>query len=95
MVLQYCKALLPEYKYSTTENEYRTLGKDGLKWVFRTNGSYGNVHFTPIWYPDGKYTIGIVQSDCWTPAGMITRNANTNSIEISESAYDDWYVGRR
>lgn len=92
---QYCKALLPEYKYSTTENEYRTLGKDGLKWVFRTNGSYGNVHFTPIWYPDGKYTIGIVQSDCWTPAGMITRNANTNSIEISESAYDDWYVGRR
>ena len=92
---QYCKALLPEYKYSTTENEYRTLGKDGLKWVFRTNGSYGNVHFTPLWYPDGKYTIGIVQSDCWTPAGMITRKANTNSIEISESAYDDWYVGRR
>ncbi len=53
---QYCKALLPEYKYSTTENEYITLGKDGLKWGFRTNGLYGNVYFALLWYSDGEYS---------------------------------------
>jgi len=33
-------------------------------------------------------------SDMWTPAGMITKTMNTNTVKISDSAYDDWYVGR-
>lgn len=91
---QYAFALMPEFDYSTKESEYRTLELVSNEWKFRTNGTYGRVHFTPLWYPDGKYIMSITQSDCWTPAGMITRTINTNTINISESAYDDWYVGR-
>ena len=63
-------------------------------WNFPSNGSYGNVHFTPIWYPNGNYTVSVTLSDLWTPAGMITKTVNTNTIRIIDSAYDDWHVGR-
>lgn len=91
---QFAYALMPEFDYSTKNGEYRTLDLVSSEWKFRPNGTYGRVHFTPVWYPNGKYIMSITQSDCWTPAGMITRTINTNTINISESAYDDWYVGR-
>jgi len=52
------------------------------------------VHFTPLWYPDGSYTVKVFKSDCWTPSGMMTAASVTNTITISGSAYDDWYVAR-
>ena len=55
---------------------------------------YGNVHFTPLWYPNGNYVVKIVQSDCWTPAGMIKQMIVPTAIKIEGSAYDDWYAGR-
>lgn len=91
---QFAYALMPEFDYSTKNGEYRTLDLVSSEWKFRPNGTYGRIHFTPIWYPNGKYIMSVTQSDCWTPAGMITRTTNTNTINISESAYDDWYVGR-
>ena len=90
---QYALALFPEFKYSENVNKCRTLILNSGKWQFRENSSYGQTHFTPLWYPDGEYTVTVVQSDCWTPAGMITRKSNTNTITISGSAYDDWYIG--
>ena len=91
---QYAYALLPEYEYSTSTGKFRTLELSSNKWMFRTNGSYGRIHFTPLWYPNGNYIMSITQSDCWTPAGMITRTVKANTIKIKDSAYDDWYVGR-
>ena len=96
---QYAYALLPEYKYVFASGKAKTLTKttfgsyDGFS--FRANGNYGNIHFTPLWYPDGGYTVKVVQSDCWTPAGMITTNLITNTITISGNAYDDWYAAGR
>ena len=43
---------------------------------------------------NGNYIVSITQSDMWTPAGMITKTMNTNTIKITDSAYDDWHVGR-
>lgn len=91
---QYCNALFPEYSYKEKSDTMKTLGLKDNKWVFRAYKNYGNVHFTPLWYPNGNYIVHTIQSDAWTPCGMITRKANTNTIKISESAYDDWYVGR-
>ena len=93
-VLQAAVARLPEFEYSNVVGKCKTLALSSDKWIFPANGSYGNVHFTPLWYPDGDYTVSITLSDMWTPAGMITRTVNTNTIKITDSAYDDWYVGR-
>lgn len=91
---QYAVARLPEYEYSLSVGKCKTLALSANKWYFPQNGSHGKVHFTPLWYPNGNYTISITQSDMWTPAGMITKTTNTNTIKINDSAYDDWYVGR-
>ncbi len=91
-VPQYSTAQFPEFNYLTTVNNYRTLEPVSGKWIFRNNSDYGKIHFTPLWYPDGSYTVSVIQRDMWTPAGMITRTVNTNTITISGSAYDDWYI---
>ena len=90
--IQYAYALFPEFGYSSSVNSFRTLELSSGKWIFRTNGNYGRIHFTPLWYPDGNYTASVVLSDCWTPAGMITAVKNANTVNISGSAYDDWFI---
>lgn len=92
---QYAVALFPEYNYSLSSGKCRTLGLSGYYWQFPENADYGRTHFTPLWYPDGKYTVKVVQSDVWTPSGMISANIATNGISIKDSAYDDWFVGRQ
>ena len=87
-------AYFPEYKYATDYGKYTSLVLTSGKWTFPTNGSYGKVHFTPLWYPDGDYKVRVKLSDLWTPAGMIYNHFDTNYIRIKDSAYDDWYVGR-
>ena len=89
---QYGCALFPEYNYTYTSGRCRTLDRSGSYWNFPINGSYGKVHFTPLWYPNGSYTVKVMKSDCWTPSGMILSETVTNVIQISGSAYDDWYI---
>ncbi len=91
---QYGIAMFPEYSYSKENGNITTLTLSGDKWIFPVNGSYGNVHFTPLWYPDGDYIVRIQLSDMWTPSGMMKKEYKSNTIIIKDSAYDDWYVGR-
>ncbi len=91
---QYAVARLPEFEYSLEVGKCKTLTLSSGNWTFPQNGSYGKIHFTPLWYPNGNYIVSITQSDMWTPAGMIIKTSNTNTIKIIDSAYDDWYVGR-
>lgn len=95
--IQYAFASFPEYNYSSDYGKTRTLTDigNGMYWGFRANGNYGKVHFTPLWYPDGGYTVKVTKRDCWTPAGMLTASVVTNTITIKDSAYDDWFVGQR
>jgi hypothetical protein len=90
-------ATFPEFYYSTSAGSYRTLEYSGGKWVFEANRYADNrerLHFTPLWYPDGNYTVSLHSSEVWTPAGMIYTYINSNTITITEAAYDDWYVGQ-
>ena len=48
-------------------------------------------HFTPIWYPNGSYTVNTWLIDCWTPAGMLSMNLS-DSLTIRESLWDDWHI---
>lgn len=53
-----------------------------------------NVHFTPVWYPDGTaYTVYTYIIDAWTPSGMLSVNVN-DSVQIQGSMFDDWYTKR-
>lgn len=91
---QYGIAIFPEYGYSKDSGKITTLALSGGKWIFSATGSYGNVHFTPLWYPDGDYIVRAELSDMWTPSGMMKKEYKSNRIIIKDSAYDDWYVGR-
>lgn len=93
--IQYAYITLPEYGYAYASGKCRVLDRSGSSWVLPQNGSYGRYHFTPLWYPDGDYTAYIMQSDMWTPSGMIKAGHVTNTIVIKGSAYDDWYASRK
>lgn len=85
----------PEFTYKTY---WRILDRvtSGLSsgFAFRQNeySTYNRrVHFTPLWYPDGKYTAYTLLEDAWTPSGMLTARL-TDYVTINGSVYDDWHV---
>lgn len=96
---QYAYVLYPEYRYVFGEGTSSTLikrtGEAYSYFELRPYLDYGNVHFTPLWYPNGNYTVKIIQTDCWTPAGMIQQMIVPTTIKIDGNAYDDFYAGRR
>lgn len=95
---QAANLLFPEFGYSNAANMYRSLDSvESNKFCLPVNPNAkdnARLHFTPLWFPDGKYQCQGLVTDVWTPAGMIFRYSNTNVVNISGSAYDDWYVGR-
>jgi len=88
-------AVFPEFDYTTYDrllvperNAYSTT------WGFKTNpySYYGEpVHFTPLWYPDGDYTVAMAVFDVWTPGGMLYATVK-DTVTISGDMYDDWYI---
>ena len=90
--------LLPEFGYVHSPDKYRTLEEvtEG-SWALEKNEfayKQDNVHFTPLWFPDGDYNVSFTATECWTPAGMIAGTASAG-IEICGNAYEDWYIGRK
>ena len=96
---QFMETYLPEYKFE----DYEIVSKKNLDENYTANNHFNfpinpysqfeqNCHFTPIWYPDGKYVVGIRVSQCWTPAGMLYKCIYDTSIDINGNAYDDWHI---
>jgi hypothetical protein len=48
-------------------------------------------HFTPVWYPNGTYTVHTWLLDAWTPDGMLSANL-IGSVNIEGSVFDDWHI---
>ncbi len=93
----------PEFNYSTSANSSNMLLResedtDGYSatFTFPADGdsiSGGKMHKTPIWFPDGEYSIKYEVYDLWTPSGVLT--ASTYAIiDIKGSMYDDYYTNR-
>lgn len=88
-------ARLPEFNYLETNGNYRTLELSGGKYYFVENADAANserIHFIPLWYKDGDYTVSVTASRVWTPVGVITSTKNV-SVTIDGTMYDDWYQG--
>jgi hypothetical protein len=49
------------------------------------------VHFTPVWFPNARYTTYTHVMDAWTPAGMLSAYV-TDYVTINKSVFDDWRV---
>jgi hypothetical protein len=85
----------PEFRYS---NYWRLLdrmtGGYSSRLEFRRNrfSTYNQrAHFTPVWYPNGIYTVYTWLIDAWTPDGMLSMNL-TDSVNIQGSVFDDWQI---
>jgi len=86
----------PEFEYNTYWRLLAlTADGDSSFFAFKTNmySTYNRkVHFTPVWFPDGKYTAYAYLEDAWTPAGMLSMNLSDYTT-IYGSVFDDWHVG--
>lgn len=85
----------PEFTYKTYWRVLdRVTGGLSSEFSFRKNeySTYNRrVHFTPVWYPDDKYTAYTLLEDAWTPSGMLTARL-TDDVIIKGSVYDDWHT---
>ncbi|MVB10458.1 hypothetical protein CAFE_11470 [Caprobacter fermentans] len=50
------------------------------------------VQFTPLWFPDNKYTVYAYLEDAWTPAGMLSYGLS-DYVVIKGNVYQDWHIG--
>ena len=94
--LQNVVAYFPEFNYATYWRLLKRLNT-GLSssFEFQKNkySTYGRPsHFSPVWFPDGRYTTYVECIDAWTPAGMLQINL-TDDLTIRGSLYDDWHIG--
>ncbi len=96
-------AYYPEFNYSTATSKSNMLlmgteNESGYSASFtfdsNTDTISGNkMHVTPVWFPDGEYSVKYEVYDIWTPAGMLTSNTYA-IINIEGSLYDDYYTQR-
>ena len=96
-------AYYPEFNYSTATNKSNMLllgaeNESGYSasFTFDANAdtiSGNKMHVTPVWFPDGEYSVKYVVYDIWTPAGMLTTTTYA-IINIEGSLYDDYYTQR-
>ena len=92
----------PEFEYQLEPDCYSTLEQTqddslelrGSPYTFLADGTqdYRRTHFTPLWFPDGDYTVKTYVYDCWTPAGMLSLQATLSPMDIQGDMYDDWYI---
>lgn len=81
-----------EFNYGSYWRLLQNMG--GGRFEFKPNpySTYNRrTHFTPVWYPDGSYTVNTWVIDCWTPDGMLSLNLS-RSISIRGSVWDDWHI---
>lgn len=88
-------AYFPEFQYT---DYWRLLERTSpgysAAFQFRVNeySTYGRrTHFTPVWFPDGNYTVYAQVMDAWTPAGMLQIHLN-DTLTVHGNLFSDWHV---
>ena len=87
----------PEFGYTTYWRllDLTSRGRSSrLELKYNPFSTYNRrVHFTPVWYPNGRYDVYTWVLDAWTPVGMLSVNL-TSGVSIEQSVFDDWYTNR-
>lgn len=94
--LQNAVSYFPEFNYDLFWRllDRVSISSSSSRLEFQTNeySTYNRrTHFTPIWYPDGAYTVNTWVIDCWTPVGMLSVNLS-DTLTISGNLWDDWHI---
>lgn len=83
----------PEFGYETYWRLLERMGSGRFEFQKNVYSTYKNrTHFSPIWMPDGAYTVNTWLIDGWTPDGMLSANL-TDSLTINGNLWQDWHVG--
>lgn len=82
----------PEFGYGTYWRLLERMGSGQFEFQKNSYSAYKNrTHFSPIWMPDGAYTINTWLIDGWTPDGMLSANL-TDSLTIQGNLWQDWHI---
>lgn len=82
----------PEFGYETYWRLLERMGSGRFEFQKNNYSTYKNrTHFSPIWMPDGAYTVNTWLIDGWTPDGMLSTNL-TDSLTIRGNLWQDWHV---
>jgi len=85
----------PEFRYETYWRLLERISSgSNARFEFKKNNysTYKNrTHFTPIWMPDGSYTVNTWLIDAWTPDGMLSMNL-TDTLTIKGNLWQDWHI---
>ena len=82
----------PEFGYETYWRLLERMGSGRFEFQRNHYSTYKNrTHFSPIWMPDGAYTVNTWLIDGWTPEGMLSANL-TDSLTIRGNLWQDWHV---
>ncbi len=83
----------PEFGYKTYWRLLERMGSGRFEFQKNNYSTYKNrTHFSPIWMPDGAYTVNTWLIDAWTPEGMLSANL-TDSLTIRGNLWQDWHAG--
>jgi len=83
----------PEFGYKTYWRLLERMGGGRFEFQKNNYSTYKNrTHFSPIWMPDGAYTVNTWLIDAWTPEGMLSANL-TDSLTIRGNLWQDWHAG--
>ncbi len=82
----------PEFGYKTYWRLLERMGSGRFEFQKNYYSAYKNrTHFSPIWMPDGAYTVNTWLIDAWTPEGMLSANL-TDSLNIRGNLWQDWHI---
>ncbi len=83
----------PEFHYDTYWRLLDAIGSGEFAFKENKYSTYNSrVHFSPLWFPDGKYSVYAEIIDMWTPDGMLRINLN-DDVTIDGDLYMDWHIG--
>lgn len=95
-------AYFPEFGFELTDSKYRTMQLTAANTLQFEQNPFSitkqgvkdgrRIHYTPLWFPDGNYTVKTYLYDCWTPAGMVSVQNTLTPVVIGGNMYDDWYI---
>lgn len=82
----------PEFGYETYWRLLELMGSGRFEFQKNVYSTYKNrTHFSPIWMPDGAYTVNTWLIDGWTPEGMLSANL-TDNLTIKGNLWQDWHA---
>lgn len=82
----------PEFGYEDYWRLLERMGSGLFEFQKNEYSTYkSRTHFSPIWIPDGAYTVNTWLIDSWTPNGMLSANL-TDSLTIQGNLWQDWHV---